>query len=70
MKMWVMNFREDGSVHTRHEYYSNEEAANIRADYLNHRGFISAWVNEVEILDKPREGAPDGYAMWGGIPVK
>ena len=70
MKMWVMSFREDGNTNIKNEYYSNEDAANARADYLNKCGFISAWVRETIILDVPREGAPDGYFMWDGVPVK
>ena len=68
MTMWVVTFREDESNIMRHEYYSNEDAANTRREYLEKRGLI-AWVTETPILNKPREGAPEGYYMWDGVIV-
>lgn len=69
MKMWMVVFWEDGSNQTQYEYYTNKDAADVRAKYLD-RGWITARVVEKEILDKPREGAPEGYAYWNGVAVK
>lgn len=68
MKMWVVNFAQEGSNITNHEYYSNENAANARVAYFEKRWFV-AWTTETEILDEPRKGAPVGWSRWDGEDV-
>ena len=69
MTMWIVSFRHDGDTSAYREYYTNEEAAKTRAKYFEDR-FFRVYVEKKEILDKPREGAPEGWAMWDGQAVK
>lgn len=69
MKMWIVEFAEEGSYKRNYEYYTNEEAAKARGKYFENR-FFRVWVYEEEIMDKPREGAPKGFYMWDGVVVK
>ena len=68
MTMWIVNYREDGSNRTNHEYYSNEDAANVRVKYFKNR-YFTAWAEEKAIMDKPLEGAPEGWTVWDGVKV-
>ena len=69
MKMWIVEFAEEGNYKRNYEYYTNEEAAKTSGKYFENR-FFRVWVYEEEIMDKPREGAPKGFYMWDGVVVK
>ena len=58
MKIWVVNIREDGNNVYHHEYYTNEKAANERADYIEENFYLIAWAKEVEVMETPAKGYP------------
>ena len=65
MTMWIVGLYKEWNHSYQYEYYTNKDAAETRANYFKARG-LDAWAAEEEILDAPRQGAPDGYYMWDG----
>lgn len=69
MKMWIVQFSQRGSNSFYYEYYANEQAANLRAEYFESCGY-DACAYEKELMDEPKKGAPDGWYRWQGETVK
>ena len=53
MKIWVVYIKEECNSNSCQEFYTNEDAANERADYINENFFMVAYVDEVEVLNTP-----------------
>lgn len=68
MTMWIVDFAQEGSNIFYKEYYTNKEAADARKKYFENR-FFRVWVYEKAVLEEPRQGAPEGWAMWDGQAV-